>query len=190
MNKGRKKTIILLSFAVLGMWTFSWALIPLYDAFCEVTGLNGKVTQSSSAESSMTAEGREIGLQFISHNNAGMPWVFKPSQRALKIKTGVLHEATFYAKNTTNKTMIGRAVNSIAPSNAKNYVKKIECFCFEEGIELKPGEEIYLPIKMVLDNELPKEIKNIVLSYTIFDSNIKHNLIMDHDSNHEMEPLL
>ena len=53
-------------------------------------------------------------------------------------------------KNTTNKTMIGRAVNSIAPSNAKNYVKKIECFCFEEGIELKPGEEIYLPIKMVL----------------------------------------
>ena len=90
MNKGRKKTIILLSFAVLVMWNFSWALIPLYDAFCEVTGLNGKVTQSSSAESSMTAEGREIGLQFISHNNAGMPWVFNPSHIALKIISGAL----------------------------------------------------------------------------------------------------
>ena len=184
MNKGRKKTIILLSFAVLGMWTFSWALIPLYDAFCEVTGLNGKVTQSSSAESSMTAEGREIGLQFISHNNAGMPWVFKPSKEVSKIKTGTLYEATFYAKNTTNKMMTGRAVNSVAPSNAKDYIKKIECFCFAEGIELMPGEEILLPIKMVVDDELPENIKNIVLSYTIFDSKIEHNITMDHDSDH------
>lgn len=187
MNERSKKTIKTLCFAVLGMFTFSFALVPLYDIFCEVTGLNGKVTQSNNAESSMTAEGREIGLQFISHNNAGMPWVFQPSKKAIKVKTGMLHEATFYAKNTTNKIMTGRAINSIAPSNAKNYVKKIECFCFEEGIELKPGEEIYLPIKMVVDNELPIDIKNIVLSYTIFDSNIKHNLAMDHDRNHEME---
>ena len=188
MNEGGKKTIKLLCFAVLGMFTFSFALVPLYDVFCDITGLNGKVHQSTNAETSITAEGREIGLQFISHNNAGMPWVFKPSKKVLKIKTGTLHEATFYAKNTTNKIMTARAVNSVAPSNAKNYIKKIECFCFAEGIELMPGEEILLPIKMVVDNELPQEIKNIVLSYTIFDSNIEHSIIMNHDSDHEMEP--
>ena len=94
----KKRTVLKLSAAVAGMYLFSFALVPLYDVFCDITGLNGKVAQSSNAESSISVEGREIGLQFISHNNAGMPWVFKPSQRALKIKTGVLHEATFYAK--------------------------------------------------------------------------------------------
>ena len=123
---GNKKiTILKLSAAVAGMYLFSFALVPLYDVFCDITGLNGKVAQSSNAESSISVEGREIGLQFISHNNAGMPWVFKPSKKVLKIKTGTLHEATFYAKNTTNKIMTARAVNSVAPSNAKNYVKKI-----------------------------------------------------------------
>ena len=113
-----------------------------------------------------------------------MPWTFKPSKEVSKIKTGTMYEATFYAKNTTNKMMVGRAVNSVAPTNAKDYIKKIECFCFAEGIELMPGEEILLPIKMVVDNELPKNIKNIVLSYTIFDSNLENNIIMDHDSDH------
>ena len=69
-------------------------------------------------------------------------------------------------------------VNSVAPTNAKDYIKKIECFCFAEGIELMPGEEILLPIKMVVDNELPSNIKNIVLSYTIFDSNLEKKIIM------------
>ncbi len=180
----KKKTILKLSGAVAAMYLFSFLLVPLYDVFCDITGLNGKVAQTTNAESSISIEGREIGLQFISHNNAGMPWTFKPSKEVSKIKTGTMYEATFYAKNTTNKMMVGRAVNSVAPTNAKDYIKKIECFCFAEGIELMPGEEILLPIKMVVDNELPKNIKNIVLSYTIFDSNLENNVIMDHDSDH------
>ena len=80
--------------------------------------------------------------------------------------------------------MVGRAVNSVAPKNAKDYIKKIECVCFAECLELMPGEEILLPIKMVVDNELPSNIKNIVLSYTIFDSNLEKKIIMDHDGDH------
>ena len=82
----KKRTILKLSAAVAGMYLFSFALVPLYDVFCDITGLNGKVAQSSNAESSISVEGREIGLQFISHNNAGMPWEFKPSKKVSKIK--------------------------------------------------------------------------------------------------------
>ena len=74
--------------------------------------------------------------------------------------------------------MTGRAVNSVAPSNAKDYIKKIECFCFAEGIELMPGEEILLPIKMVVDNELPDDIKNIVLSYVLIHSFVLVLIVM------------
>ena len=111
MMGNKRKTVLKLSAAVAGMYLFSFLLVPLYDVFCDITGLNGKVAQSTSAESSLTQEGREIGLQFISHNNAGMPWIFKPSKKVSKIKTGTLYEATFYAKNTTDKMMTGRAVN-------------------------------------------------------------------------------
>ncbi len=130
----KRKTILKLSAAVPLMFAFGFALVPLYDVFCEVTGINGKVFQSKDVEKLVIDDGREIGLQFISHNNAGMPWEFKPSKKVSKIKTGTLYEATFYAKNTTDKMMTGRAVNSVAPSNAKDYIKKIECFCFRHRI--------------------------------------------------------
>ena len=165
----KKRTVLKLSAAVAGMYLFSFALVPLYDVFCDITGLNGKVAQSSNAESSISVEGREIGLQFISHNNAGMPWEFKPSKKVSKIKTGTLYEATFYAKNTTDKMMTGRAVNSVAPSNAKDYIKKIECFCFSQqqinGLETKE-----LPLQFIIDNELDNDTRTLILSYTMFNT--------------------
>jgi cytochrome c oxidase assembly protein subunit 11 len=84
------------------------------------------------------------------------------------VVTGKYYNATFYVKNTTNKTMTAQAVPSIAPSNAAAHLKKLECFCFEQQ-ELAPGEEALLPVKFLISNELPNQIKNVILSYTIFD---------------------
>ena len=169
MNEGGKKTIKLLSLAVLGMFIFSFALVPLYDVFCEVTGLNGKIELKATTNKNLEVEnGREISIQFVSHNNEQMPWIFKPSEDSIKVQTGKYHTATFYVKNTTNRKMIAQAIPSVAPSNAASHLKKLECFCFEQQ-ELEPGEEALLPVKLIFDNELPSTIKNVVLSYTIFD---------------------
>ena len=168
MKKEAKKTLIKLVMAVPLMFAFGFALVPLYDVFCEVTGINGKVFQSEYSEELVTDDGRTIAIQFISTNNENMPWTFKPSEQVMKIKTGKYHAATFYVKNTTNKKMTAQAVPSVAPSNAAAHLKKLECFCFEQQ-ELLPGEETLLPVKLLVSNELPSNIKNIILSYTIFD---------------------
>ena len=168
MKKEAKKTLIKLVIAVPLMFAFGFALVPLYDVFCEVTGINGKVFQSEYSEELVTDDGRTIAIQFISTNNENMPWTFKPSEQVMKIKTGKYHAATFYVKNTTNKKMTAQAVPSVAPSNAAAHLKKLECFCFEQQ-ELLPGEETLLPVKLLVSNELPSNIKNIILSYTIFD---------------------
>ena len=168
MNKEAKKTLIRLVVAVPLMFAFGFALVPLYNVFCEVTGINGKIFQSEHNDEFISEEGRPIALQFISTNNENMPWVFKPSEQVMKIQTGKSHSATFYVKNTTNKKMTAQAVPSVAPSNAAEHLKKLECFCFEQQ-ELMPGEEAILPIRLLVSNELPKNIKNIILSYTIFD---------------------
>ena len=136
MNKGAKRTLRKLIIAVPLMFAFGFALVPLYDVFCEVTGLNGKVFQSEHSDNLLTDEGRSIALQFISTNNENMPWTFKPSKQVMKIETGKYHTATFYVKNTTNKRMVAQAVPSVAPSNAAAHLKKLECFCFEQQLSL------------------------------------------------------
>ena len=168
MNSDAKKTLKKLVIAVPLMFAFGFALVPLYDVFCEVTGINGKVFQSDYEDELLTDNGRPLAIQFISTNNENMPWVFEPSKKVMKISTGEYYTATFYVKNTTNKKMVAQAVPSVAPSNAAAHLKKLECFCFEQQ-ELMPGEEALLPVKLLVSNELPKNIKNIIMSYTIFD---------------------
>ena len=169
MNQGSKKTIRTLCFAVLGMFTFSFALVPLYDVFCEVTGLNGKIELRATNNTNIEIDdGRDVSIQFVSHNNEEMPWTFEPSEDSIKIKTGKYHTATFYVKNPTNRTMIAQAIPSVAPSNAASHLKKLECFCFEQQ-ELAPGEDALLPVRLIFDDELPSSINSVVLSYTIFD---------------------
>lgn len=191
MNEGSKKTIKLLCFSVLGMFTFSFALVPLYDVFCEVTGLNGKIELEATTNQNLETEiGRDVSIQFVSHNNEQMPWIFRPSESQIKIQTGKYHTATFYVKNPTNKRMIAQAIPSVAPSNAASHLKKLECFCFEEQ-ELAPGEEALLPVRLIFDDELPDSIKSVVLSYTIFDVTDYNDLEMtDHHDSHEMEASL
>ena len=169
MNQGSKKTIRTLCFAVLGMFTFSFALVPLYDVFCEVTGLNGKIELRATNNTNIEIDdGRDVSIQFVSHNNEEMPWTFEPSEDSIKIKTGKYHTATFYVKNPTNRTMIAQAIPSVAPSNAASHLKKLECFCFEQQ-ELAPGEDALLPVRLIFDDKLPSTINSVVLSYTIFD---------------------
>jgi cytochrome c oxidase assembly protein subunit 11 len=191
MNEGSKKTIKLLCFSVLGMFTFSFALVPLYDVFCEVTGLNGKIELEATTNQNLETEiGRDVSIQFVSHNNEQMPWIFRPSESQIKIQTGKYHTATFYVKNPTNKRMIAQAIPSVAPYNAASHLKKLECFCFEEQ-ELAPGEEALLPVRLIFDDELPDSIKSVVLSYTIFDVTDYNDLEMtDHHDGHEMEASL
>ena len=125
-----------------------------------------------------------------------MPWIFRPSEASIKVRTGEYHTATFYVKNTTSKTMTAQAIPSVAPSNAAAHLKKLECFCFEQQ-ELAPGEEALLPVKLIFDDELPESIKSVVLSYTIFDVTdyndvelTEHHNEHDHNDGHAMESTL
>ena len=181
MNKSAKRTLKYLSLAVFGMFFFSFALVPLYDVFCEVTGLNGKISQSEEGVSYESNTGRDLTIQFVSHNAEQMPWIFRPSEKIMKVKTGKYSNATFFVKNNTDKPMTARAVPSVAPSNANEYLKKLECFCFEEQF-LAPGEEALLPVRFIFDSNIPESINNVALSYTIFDITVSYTHLRAHET--------
>ncbi|MGI9203107.1 MAG: cytochrome c oxidase assembly protein [Woeseiaceae bacterium] len=163
-------TARLLMFAA-GMFVFGvFVLPPVYDVFCEVTGLGGK-TNDRAAENvvATTDESRELNLEFVTTVNQYAPWEFQPAIEKMSIHPGGLYEATFIAKNLTDQHKTAQAVPSVSPAQAASYFKKLDCFCFTAQ-EFEPGEEKEMPVRFVVDSDLPDFIDTITLSYTFFDA--------------------
>jgi cytochrome c oxidase assembly protein subunit 11 len=165
-----KKTVKNLLGITLGMFAFGFVLVPIYDVFCEITGLNGKVTGPSflSEESQAITEQRELLVQFMTHNNESMPWEFDSERSQMRVLTGNQYEAMFVFHNKTSKPMVGQVIPSVSPGRGAEYFHKTECFCFEQQL-LAAGERIELPVRFIVDPALPKEIGSLSLGYTLFD---------------------
>ncbi|TBR41073.1 cytochrome c oxidase assembly protein [Marinomonas agarivorans] len=165
-----KKLILQLSTACLGMFLFGFALVPLYDVFCEITGLNGKVdlVESKKKYHAGVDETRLIKVQFIANRNENMPWKFSAQNKEVVLHPGANGQAIFYVKNTTQREMIGQAIVSVSPSASAKYFHKTQCFCFERQA-LKAGQEESIGVVFSIDPDIPEEITKMTLSYTFFD---------------------
>lgn len=165
----QNKLIRNLLLSIVGMAGFAFALVPLYNVFCDVTGLNGKMDLSLQAATSSGIDmSRQVTVEFVVINNNEMPWDFKPKHDALVVFPGELAATAYYAKNTTTKTMLAQAIPSISPSRVSKYFKKVECFCFTNQ-KLGPGQSAYLGLRFYLDPSFPKDVHRVTLAYTIFD---------------------
>lgn len=155
---------------VVMMFGFGYALVPLYDVFCEVTGLNGKTgDQVVVQEQRVVDETRLVKVVFLASLNDSMPWRFKPEQSSIEVHPGKPTTVNYIAKNISDKNLIGQAVPSVAPGLAAAYFQKTECFCFTQQ-ELKPGEEKIMPVTFIVDSQLPEKMNELILSYTFFTS--------------------
>jgi cytochrome c oxidase assembly protein subunit 11 len=167
-NKSTKSIVHNLLFVVAGMFCFGFALVPLYDVFCEYTGLNGKTgVQYVSEEQMQIDTSREIKVEFLANTNDGMPWEFKALTYAVTVHPGEATRVEFLAKNITDRDIVGNAVPSVSPGQAAAYFQKTECFCFTEQV-LKAGEEKIMPVVFIVDPAIDEDVREITLSYTFF----------------------
>lgn len=152
------------------MFGFGFALVPLYDVFCDITGINGKtarIEQTDAAESSLD-ETRQVTVDFIA-NVSGLAWDFQPAVRQVRVHPGELKTVIFYAENRAGRDLVGQAVPSVSPSVASRYFNKTECFCFSQQ-PLKAGERKEMPVRFVVDPKLPEHVRSMTLAYTFFES--------------------
>ncbi|MEN9728263.1 MAG: cytochrome c oxidase assembly protein subunit, partial [Pseudomonadota bacterium] len=156
---------------VVAMFGFGYLLVPLYDVFCEVTGLNGKTGRMSSAQAeSMTPDpSRLVTVEFVTNVNSGFQWSFKPLVSRVEVNPGEQMEVMFEVTNRASEASIGQAVPSVAPNEAARYFSKTECFCFTEQ-KLAAGETRQMPVRFIVDPRLPKNIESLTLGYTFFRS--------------------
>ncbi|MDI1360995.1 cytochrome c oxidase assembly protein [Methylotenera sp.] len=163
-----KKLVRKLLWLVVGSLLFAFALVPLYDVLCSLTGLNGKTQNSAAlAAKAKVDNSRWVTVQFTSSVMPGLGWNFYPKQTSIRLHPGQIETVLFVAKNITNEVVVGQAVPSITPGIAAANLKKIECFCFVRQ-SLKPGEEKEMPLRFFVSPELPKDVSDMTLSYSFF----------------------
>ncbi|MEQ8691994.1 MAG: cytochrome c oxidase assembly protein [Pseudomonadales bacterium] len=170
-RQGIKQTVQRSCLIVLGMCAFVVAMVPLYDLFCEITGLNGKTADEAyvfDPAATQPDRSRLVKVNFITNTHGGMSWDFWPGKGGVRVHPGELKEVSFFVKNTTDRVMVGQAIPSLVPATAAEYFHKTECFCFNQQI-LQPGEEMEMPMRFIVGRELPKNVQSINLSYALFD---------------------
>ncbi len=168
-QQANRRVVKRLGISAVLMFGFGFALVPLYDVFCDITGINGKTgrIEQEAALSQEVDEERLVTVEFLATVNSKLPWEFKPMIRRIKVHPGEVTEVNYFARNKTDRLVAGQAIPSLAPGLAAKYFNKTECFCFSRQT-LQPGESKEMPLRFVVDPQLPEEIRTVSLSYTFF----------------------
>jgi cytochrome c oxidase assembly protein subunit 11 len=156
----------------LAAFAFTFSLVPLYRIACEkIFGIRLEAGTGQARAGQVAVAGprrdRVVTVQFDGGVNSKLPWAFEPEQLTMQVVPGELNEALYYARNNGERAIVGSAVPSVAPARASGYFTKTECFCFTAQT-LQPGESRDMPVRFIVDPDLPADVKTITLSYTFF----------------------
>ena len=172
MNENKKLTLKLGAFA-LGSFAFGFALVPLYDILCDITGFGN---QKSLAEQRLSIENpddtRTITVDFMTDLPSVGSWEFRPTVASMQIHPGRLYQTDFFAHNLTGHATLAQAVPNITPGKAAGYFRKTECFCFTPQ-HFAVNEARPMTVRFVVDPAIPNSVDRITLSYTFYDESTR-----------------
>lgn len=166
------RTLVLVAAAMFG---FGYALVPIYDVLCEWKWIERDRPDDIKKVPEVAYKvdmNREITIEFMTTLNESTSMDFRAEKKQLKVHPGEYHTVNFYAENKTDKAMLARAIASFSPAITSSYFEKIQCFCFSEQT-FKANEAKTMPMRFVINPELPEQYKTITLSYTFFDNTEK-----------------
>jgi cytochrome c oxidase assembly protein subunit 11 len=152
----------------LAAFAFTFALVPLYRIACEkVFGVRLEKGPAAQVAQRDDKTSRLVTVQFDGGVNSKLPWEFQPQQLTMQVRPGQQYEASYFARNTSDRAIVGNAVPSVAPARASGYFSKTECFCFTAQT-LAAGEGRAMPVRFIVDPDLPDDVSTITLSYTFY----------------------
>jgi len=169
-TKAHRNLAIKLGVVALGAFGFGFALVPLYNVLCAVTGYGDRaeLTRESAAPTSVDAS-RLVTVEFVANLPSVGSWNFKPEVRTMQVQPGRLYEAKFLAGNLTGQATWAQAVPDVAPSKATPFFRKTDCFCFTPQ-HFAVNESRDMSVRFFVDPQLPKQVDRITLSYTFYDT--------------------
>lgn len=167
---GNRTTLRKLLVVSVLMFGFGWALVPLYQKICEVTGINVLTSRNpdadNAARNTQVDRTRTVIIEFDANKQGA--WRFRPHKNYVEAHPGELVQVQYDLFNLESRPMAGQAIPSYAPMQAAQYLQKLECFCFQQQV-LAAGETRQFPVLFFIDPKLPSDVKTITLSYTFFE---------------------
>jgi len=149
------------------MFFFAYAMVPIYEVLCDITGFNGKTGVVKTEQLYEVNEERIVSVSFFASTSPGFPVQFAPKVNSMEVVPGKFYTTSYIAKNTTDEMIYGQAIPSVAPTDAALHFKKLECFCFvKQGF--KPNEEVEMALRFVIEPEMEERIKDVSLSYNFY----------------------
>lgn len=171
-NDNKRLTLKLLGFA-LGSFAFGFALVPLYDVLCDLTGFgNQKLLAEQRLTTGTPDDSRSITIDFLAELPSVGSWTFRPTVASMQVHPGRLYETQFVAHNLTGRAQLAQAVPNIAPGRAAGYFRKTECFCFIPQ-KFAVDEQRPMSVRFVVDPAIPRSVDRITLSYTFYDESTR-----------------
>ena len=169
--RANRRLAIRLLVVTAAMFGFGYALVPLYDIVCDITGIGGRtgVVSEATAATGDVDSTRVVKVQFVATVNSALRWKFEGPEQPLEAHPGKVYEASFSASNLSNRPVVAQAVPSVTPVGAAAHFNKIECFCFTRQL-LEPGETRDMPVRFVVNEEIPRRIGTLTLAYTFFEA--------------------
>lgn len=166
-NRGLVARLLLMA---AGSFAFGFALVPLYDVFCEITGIGtrAQLSRAAAAGSAAPDTTRTIVVEFTSSVPSGGHFAFAPVAASMEVHPGQLYEARYVAHNLAGRDTTGQAVPSISPMRASRFFRKTECFCFTPQ-HFARDEQREMTVRFIVDRELPPGIDRLTLSYAFYD---------------------
>jgi cytochrome c oxidase assembly protein subunit 11 len=171
-GRAQRATLRGIALVAIGSFVFAFAMVPMFRVACEkVFGIRlagaAATVETAAAATRPVAGDRTVLVQFDGTVNSKLPWEFKPLQLELRVVPGKQYEALYVARNVSREASVGKAAPSVAPQNASGYFIKTECFCFTQQV-LAAGEQRTMPVRFIVDPDLPADVAAVTLSYTFF----------------------
>lgn len=156
---------------VAGSFGFGFALVPLYDVLCDLTGIGNRqsLLQTADASTADADQTRTVTVEFIAMVPNDGAWEFRPQATEMRVHPGVLYETRFHARNLTSRGAVAQAVPSVTPVQAMRHFQKTECFCFTPQ-HFAAGEGRDMPVRFIVDRELPASVDRLTLAYSFYES--------------------
>jgi cytochrome c oxidase assembly protein subunit 11 len=169
-RSANRKLVLGLLLMTAGSFAFGWALVPLYDIFCRAVGIgNAEAKAGASVAREQVDPDREITVEFVASPASVGSFEFRPLVASMRIHPGKLYSTEFFARNLTSGASVAQAVPSISPNGTARYFHKTECFCFTPQ-KFRVGEGRDMPVRFIVDPELPANVDKITLAYTFYDT--------------------
>jgi cytochrome c oxidase assembly protein subunit 11 len=168
-NMDNNRLVKQLVLMAIGMFGFGFALVPLYDIFCEFTGFRTQNVRAEISQEMQVDQERLISVEFIANTSGSSAWEFRPVVSKMLVNPGQIYTTNYIAHNLKNSEVVGTATPDIKPVEMNKYFKKIECFCFTQQ-DFVANEEREMPVQFVIDPALPEHIERMTLSYTFFEN--------------------